>query len=79
MVKATVLPVIAEMLARPVCSKIDWKEGKDLTSRVETKKQRNKSRFLIWVGLFLFTLGTRHWSDPHHQEGGAQRIFLYLL
>lgn len=25
--------------------KIDWKEGKDLTVRVESKKQRNKSRF----------------------------------
>lgn len=24
-------------------SQIDWKEGKDLTTRVETKKQRNKS------------------------------------
>jgi nucleosome assembly protein 1-like 1 len=25
--------------------KIDWKEGKDLTLRVESKKQRNKSKF----------------------------------
>lgn len=27
--------------------KINWKEGQDLTVRVESKKQRNKSKFLI--------------------------------
>lgn len=26
-------------------TKIDWKQGKDLTTRTETKKQRNKSAF----------------------------------
>ena len=29
-------------------TKIDWKEGKDLTVRVESKKQRNKSKLLLY-------------------------------
>jgi len=32
--------------------KIDWKTGKDLTVRVESKKQRNKSKFCILGMLF---------------------------
>lgn len=31
-----------------VGSAIEWKEGKDLTVKVETKKQRNKSRFAVF-------------------------------
>lgn len=31
--------------------KIDWKEGKDLTLRIESKKQRNKSMFLHSVAI----------------------------
>jgi nucleosome assembly protein 1-like 1 len=33
-------------------SKIDWKSGKDLTVRVESKKQRNKSRSCTVFGTF---------------------------
>jgi nucleosome assembly protein 1-like 1 len=35
--------------------KIDWKEGKDLTVRVESKKQRNKSEF-FYLFFFFFCL-----------------------
>lgn len=36
--------------------KIDWKEGKDLTVRIESKKQRNKSRFHCGLPIILLKL-----------------------
>ncbi|KAJ5541984.1 hypothetical protein N7461_007987 [Penicillium sp. DV-2018c] len=45
-------------------SEIHWKEDKDLTLRLESKKQRNKSE---------------HQADPRRQDQCAYRILLQLL
>ncbi|KAJ5353276.1 hypothetical protein N7452_002250 [Penicillium brevicompactum] len=45
-------------------SQIDWKEDQDLTLRLESKKQRNKSK---------------HQADPRCQDQRAHRILLQLL
>lgn len=67
-------------------TKIQWKEGKDLTVKIETKKQRNKSGFfaLFWQSLEPGPLLTppatrRHQPDSHRQEGGPDRLVLLLL
>lgn len=45
--------------------KINWKEGKDLTVRVESKKQRNKSKFgTTWSCLNLTNYYFRHKANP---------------
>lgn len=67
-------------------SKIDWKSEKDLTVRVESKKQRNKSK----IPDFPCTLShsrnkckltpfNRHQADSGSQGYSAYRIFLQLL
>lgn len=70
-----------------VGTKINWVEGKDLTTRIETKKQRNKSqspptcllseesRRLLTSPLYL----SRHEPDPHRQEGRPDRLVLLVL
>ena len=61
--------------------KINWKEDKDLTVRVEQKKQRNKSEFSAltrFTSLLTNTLHS-HQADPHCQEDRPYRVFLQLL
>ena len=36
--------------------KVDWKAGKDLTVRVESKKQRNKSKIFFFICTLLLTV-----------------------
>lgn len=66
-------------------TKINWKEGKDLTTKIETKKQRNKSTFDSDLSLQQRSMLTRsHCSDRHQpdsncQEGRCDRLFLLLL
>lgn len=52
--------------------KIDWKEGRDLTVRVESKKQRNKSKHPRQITSRLFpTNFQRHQANPYRQEDGS--------
>lgn len=72
-------------------TKINWKEGKDLTVKIETKKQRNKSQsfsspffpsgFLLLVAHSCSPASSihRHEPDPHRQEGCPHRFLLLLL
>lgn len=48
--------------------KIDWKEGKDLTVRIESKKQRNKSKSSSARAYDSANPSRRHQADPHRQE-----------
>lgn len=54
--------------------KINWKEGKDLTVRVESKKQRNKSMcstpvlFISFRSFFGSNTLSRHQADPCCKE-----------
>jgi nucleosome assembly protein 1-like 1 len=60
--------------------KIDWKDGQDLTVRVEQKKQRNKSKLLIAARPRVFIANKRsHQANPHRQEDGPDRVLLQLL
>lgn len=60
--------------------KIDWKAGKDLTVRIESKKQRNKSQSLSFIFYSNFKLiQNRHKADPCCEEDRAHRIILQLL
>ena len=65
-------------------SEIKWKTGKDLTVRVETKKQRNKSEFhrtvtIICVNGRVTFSKPRHQSNAYSEEGGTDRFILCLL
>ena len=58
--------------------KIDWKADKDLTVRVESKKQRNKSTLTrIWSVEKLTC--SRHQTNPCRQGHRAYRILLQFL
>lgn len=61
--------------------KIDWQSGKDLTVRVESKKQRNKSKlgFILWPLIVILTAFHRHQADPHCQEDHSYSFILRLL
>lgn len=57
--------------------KIDWKAGKDVTVRVESKKQRNKSRSPIVRKSHANERSYQ--ADPSRQEDRTHRILLQLL
>ena len=62
--------------------KIDWKAGKDLTVKTESKKQRNKSKYALLELLFGFSLLTktsRHQTNSRGEEDCANRILLQLF
>jgi nucleosome assembly protein 1-like 1 len=59
--------------------KIEWKSGKDLTVRVESKKQRNKSTFQRLRQPRHPLISSRHEADPSCQEDCADGIVLQLL
>lgn len=61
--------------------KIDWKAGQDLTVKVESKKQRNKSMFIPSKHYLLFSSLTsfRHQADPHCQENHPHTFILRLF
>lgn len=48
--------------------KIEWKSGKDLTVRIEQKKQRNKSMFVSSTLLATLLICFRHQADPYREE-----------
>lgn len=55
-----------------VGTSINWVEGKDLTVKVETKKQRNKSKYSICACLIMslsLLFPHRHQPDSNCQEG----------
>ena len=60
--------------------KIDWKNGKDLTVRIESKKQRNKSTYKMgsfsWL---LLTLVPRYEANSNCQKDCSYRVLLQLL
>lgn len=62
--------------------KIDWKAGKDLTVKIESKKQRNKSELLEispdWSKESRLTF-SRHQADPCGQEDHPYSVFLRLF
>lgn len=64
--------------------KINWKEGQDLTVKVESKKQRNKSEscpinHCSERSPHILTPSTRHQADAHSQEDHSHSILLRLL
>ena len=64
--------------------KIDWKPEKDLTVRIEQKKQRNKSERTLpaavgFRGLLLTCVLERYQADPCREEDGAHRVLLQFL
>lgn len=61
--------------------KIDWKAGKDLTVRIESKKQRNKSKHKPKFTLnFVQELtNPRHEADSCCEEDSTNRVILQLL
>lgn len=61
--------------------KIEWKTGKDLTVRVESKKQRNKSTFRVIaaVGWVKLIFRRRHQADSSSQEDRPDRVLLQFL
>lgn len=59
--------------------KIEWKDGKDLTVRVESKKQRNKSMSTNTKCVTLLTETCRHQADPSCQEDRPNRVVFQLL
>lgn len=64
-------------------SKIDWKPEKDLTVRVESKKQRNKSKLTdclesMRVGLNFF-LPSRHKTDSRSQDYRTHGVIFQFL
>ncbi len=52
---------------------IVWKEDKDLTTRTEVKKQRNKSEFS------LFRTNHRYKPDTHSKEKCSTRVILLIF
>jgi nucleosome assembly protein 1-like 1 len=63
-------------------TKIDWVEGKDLTTRVETKKQRNKSKSSFRVCALITLIQKRifrHQPNSNRQKGGSYRFVLLIL
>ena len=57
--------------------KIDWKPNQDLTVRVESKKQRNKSRSnAMAIPTRYADLPVRHETDSNHQENFAHTVIL---
>ena len=66
-------------------SKIEWKADQDLTLRLESKKQRNKSMCNpshvshSRRAYPILTIFTRHQADPRCQDQRAYRILLQLL
>jgi nucleosome assembly protein 1-like 1 len=56
---------------------IQWKEDKDLTKKVEIKKQKNKSLSLL--SLWLLADFARHEQDEDCQEDPSHRLVLQLL
>lgn len=59
--------------------KINWKPGKDLTVRIESKKQRNKSMCSPLPALGAYANSRRYEADPCGEEDGAHRVVLQLL
>ena len=60
--------------------KIDWKAGKDLTVKIESKKQRNKSQpSTCQCCDMLILTRSRHKANPHRQEDHSHTIILRLL
>ncbi len=59
--------------------KIEWKAGKDLTVRVESKKQRNKSKQAVSLSCMSQLTCSRHQADPSGQEDCSHGILLQLL
>ena len=60
--------------------KIDWKAGKDLTVRIESKKQRNKSMEKPFFHCLAHTNPPhRHKADTYCQKDRAYRIVLQFL
>jgi nucleosome assembly protein 1-like 1 len=68
---------------RAVGTDIKWKTGKDLTVKVETKKQRNKSESapipVLHAHAELVLPHLRHKSDENSQEGCTDRLVLHLF
>jgi nucleosome assembly protein 1-like 1 len=58
---------------------IDWKPTKDLTVRVESKKQRNKSKSDGCPSLEAQLIDPRHQADPRRKESGSDRVLLQFL
>ena len=58
---------------------IDWKPNKDLTVRVESKKQRNKSKSGRRPTLRPWLTSSRHQANSDCKENGPDRVFLQLL
>ena len=61
--------------------KIEWKSGKDLTVKVESKKQRNKSEY-PYAGAEADSHANvfyRYQTNPHRQEDNSNSILLRLL
>ncbi len=59
---------------------ITWKPGKDLTVKIESKKQRNKSETILNASeLFDLICWHRYKADPDRQENRPYRVVLQLL
>ena len=59
--------------------KIDWKAGKDITVRVESKKQRNKSKSLLLISSALAYTGDRHQADSCCEKDRTNGVILQLF
>ena len=59
--------------------KIDWKPNQDLTVRVESKKQRNKSNLAASAFDAYAKDCSRYEANPHSQENSPYKLFLQLL
>jgi nucleosome assembly protein 1-like 1 len=59
--------------------KIEWQSGKDLTVRVESKKQRNKSMSSNPFPPLCLVNICRYQADTGGEEDGADRVILQLL
>jgi nucleosome assembly protein 1-like 1 len=59
--------------------KIDWKPGKDLTVRIEQKKQRNKSKCSKRGYWRAHTNKLSYQANSHRQEDCPYRVLLQLL
>lgn len=59
--------------------KINWKSGKDITVRVESKKQRNKSKSQLVTTLQDGLHHPRYEADSNREEDGAHNLFLQFL
>lgn len=59
--------------------KIEWLPNKDLTTRVESKKQRNKSKTNVTFFCEPCLPVYSYEADSHRKEGDSRRILLQLL